>query len=136
MALPFGAPYSCYAMCSTTDAFLHILKLFNISSLCYVDDIAGCNISRHGAEVDFQMTCNLLGLLGLKLAAKKVVPPTTHATWLGVDFDTINMTMHIPKAKLTEVADSCAVLAHTTAVERQKWRSLLGTLHTYSHHSD
>jgi hypothetical protein len=98
-----------------------------------VDDIAGCNISRHGAEADFQITCNLLSLLGLKLAAKEVVPPNTQATWLGIDFDTTNMTMHIPKAKLTEVADSCAVLAHTTTVERQKWRSLLGKLLHITH---
>ena len=40
---------------------------------------------------------------GVPIAKDKIVEPTTHLTFLGIEFDTVGMTLRLPQDKLTEL---------------------------------
>ena len=65
----------------------------------YVDDFGGCDCPSRASDA-FHALKKLLFILGLKTSTDKDCPPSTLIVFLGTLFDTIQMTMSIPQAKL------------------------------------
>jgi hypothetical protein len=99
------------------------------ATLCnYIDDFGGAAPTIKSAQSHFQQLQQLAKELGLALATAKSKPPSTSLCFLGVQFDTIAMTMSIPPEKLqdiTHLVDSWATRSSATIHEL---RSLLGKL--------
>ena len=76
-------------------------RLYN--SLNYSDDIGGCEDTLERATEAYDALGNLFTDLGLKESASKAHPPSTSMPYLGIQFDTVKMTMSIPPDKVYEV---------------------------------
>ena len=70
----------------------------------YVDDYIGFDTPTE-AEASFQTLESLLHHLGLTISEKKLVPPSTQVTCLGVKNDTANGSVSIPPEKMQAISD-------------------------------
>jgi hypothetical protein len=126
--LPFGAPHSAGLMQNTLLAVIFILEEMGIVSLGYIDDIASVNTDYLSAIVDYVIILTVLEALGLDVAQHKLIPPSTLVIWLGVEFDTVEMTMKVPRSKLTAIVDICKEHACSSTIRRKALKSILGKL--------
>ena len=94
----------------------------------YSDDLAGCEAAWHRATAAFLALGNLLDELGLKESTEKACAPATSMTYLGVLFNTVDMTMSVPADKLQEVRADLEVWARKTTAVRKDLQSILGKL--------
>ena len=90
--------------------------------------MGGVEGERARAEAAFKLLGLLLEDLGLDESKKKAEPPTTKITFLGVEFDSIAMTMSVPPAKLTEVKAEIRLWLRKTTICKKDLQSLLGKL--------
>ena len=70
--------------------------------LNYIHDFGGIAADHHKATLHFNKIHTLLWRLGLKEAAHKASPLAQVMTWLGLWFDTIEMSVKIPLEKLQD----------------------------------
>ena len=105
--IPYGAPHSAGIMHNTLLAVLFILDLFDIDCIGYIDDEAAVNDNYQSALVDFIITLTIYRILGLTLAEKKLVLPSKEIIWLGVKFNTTEMSMSLPREKMLSTVDLC-----------------------------
>ena len=93
----------------------------------YIDDLIG-----HGVKSQIHDSFNtllaLLHDLGFQISDKKLVAPTACATCLGVEVDTVNFTLAVPKAKLTEISSTCDIWGSKNTCSKRELQSLLGQL--------
>ena len=91
LAIPFGLRTGSLAMQRTTNAFVYIMYKQNIDVVGYIDDYAGAN-SRNIAQADFESVGEYFSLLGLVESPEKAISPTTEMEFLGILFNTVDMT--------------------------------------------
>ena len=127
-AVPFGVRWGAMYMQSTSAAVTDILQRDDITSLAYIDDIAGVNTSHEDAQRCFNRARALLAELGLAEAASKASPPNTVMVWLGVLFDTTNMTMAVPETKIKEVMTLASRWLNSARCTKTQLRKFLGKL--------
>ena len=70
-------------------------RFFNASVINYVDDYIGFGVPSD-ARASYDLLYDLLQKLGLTVSQKKLVPPATLVTCLGVEINTITGTIAIP----------------------------------------
>ena len=104
--------------------------MFN--SLNYSDDIGGVEKTLSRATESYNALGSLLSDLGLMESASKAHPPCTSMPYLGIQFDTIAMTMSIPGEKLEEVRDLISLWLKKTYATKKSLQQLLGRLHWVS----
>ena len=88
--------------------FFHWLvrkKSNNQNIIHYLDDLllvgrAHDSCYKHTLDTFYQVCAQL----GVPIAKDKTVEPTTRLTFLGIEFDTVSMTMRLPQDKLTDRA--------------------------------
>ena len=76
-------------------------RLFNCIN--YSDDLGGGEKSRSRSVMSFNKLGELLAELGLVESTDKASSPSTSMVYLGIQFDTVAMTMSLPPEKLAEV---------------------------------
>ena len=136
IALAFGLRHSGLNGQRTTDAVSWIVRGLGTDSgdgkpfqvVNYVDDTGGVESNKERAEDAFCKMGLLLVDLGLEESVKKAEPPSTRMTFLGVEFDSIAMTMSVPPAKLTEVKAEIRLWLRRTTINKKELQSLLGKL--------
>ena len=99
---------------------------FNIVN--YSDDFAGCESSLDKAMASFTILGNLMESLGLVESVDKACPPSTKMVFLGVLFDTIQMTMSVPAEKIQELRVELDHWVKKTTAVRRDLQSILGKL--------
>ena len=92
-----------------------------------VDDVCAFSTPSHSWRI-FHTLKKVLLNLGFELSEKKLVPPSTKVSCLGIIFDTTNFTMSIPEDKLQKIRLLCAEWLHKTRVTKKELQSLLGLL--------
>ena len=70
----------------------------------------------------------LLEELGLSVRAKKLVPPSTRVTCLGIQVDTENLSVSIPAEKIQTIKCMCKNWVQNTFCMKRELQSLLGSL--------
>ena len=137
VGLAFGLRHSGLQGQKVTDAVSWTLRRLGQESdgegspfqVCnYVDDIGGVEPNKERAVVAYNKLSWLLSDLGLGESLKKAEPPTTRITYLGVEFDSIKMTMSVPPDKITEIKAEIGQWARKTTITRRDLQSLLGKL--------
>ena len=101
-------------------------KHFNIVN--YSDDLGGVEASPEHAQRSFLGVENLLSDLGLKESKSKAISPSTEMTYLGVMFNTRNMTMSVPPEKLAELKSIIDKWARKSTSTKKELQGLLGRL--------
>ena len=93
----------------------------------YIDDLIYTGLPSKINE-SFIFLKKLLGELGLDINPKKLVPPATSVTCLGILVDSVQKTISIPSEKLAEIAQLCADWGSKTYCSKRDLQSLLGSL--------
>ena len=101
-------------------------KSFHIVN--YSDDLGGVESTLERAQRSFLGIADLLLDLGLKESKSKAIAPSTEMTYLGVMFNTKNMTMSVPPDKLTELKSIIDKWARRSTSTKKELQSLLGRL--------
>ena len=76
----------------------------------------------------FQFLKKLLGEVGLDINIKKLVPPSTAVTCLGILVDSVQKTISVPSDKLAEIVQLCADWNSKAYCSKRDVQSLLGSL--------
>ena len=111
-----------------TDAIRYIMAehgyplLFN-----YIDDLIYTGLPSK-MDACFNFLKDLLTDLGLEISPKKLVPPATSVTCLGILIDSIQKTVSIPQEKLAEITQLCKQWTTKTYCGKRDLQSLLGSL--------
>ena len=128
IAPPFGCRTSSMACARTTGAVVHIMRECGYHVMCYLDDFVGIAASYEGAYEAYQAMLTLARTLGLDLAPKKCIAPTTDIQWLGYDISSMTMRVEIPSEKMDEVITECDTWSRATYASRKDLQRLVGRL--------
>ena len=137
LGLAFGLRHSGLQGQKVTDAVAWILRRLGIEDsylsrpyqVCnYVDDLGGVEATKARATAAFNKLGLLLADLGLSESLKKAEAPTRRITYLGVEFDSEQMTMSVPPDKITEIKSEIGKWARRTTITKKELQSLLGKL--------
>jgi hypothetical protein len=136
VALAFGLRHSGLQGQRVTDAVSWILRRLGLETdegvpyqVCnYSDDLGGVEPSHSRATAAFNKLNWLLSDLGLQESHKKAEAPTTMITYLGVQFDSISMTMSVPPDKVTEIKAEIGLWLKKSTITKRDLQSLLGKL--------
>ena len=103
VATPFG-PRSAVMMCQrTTSAVPHIFGNLGYQCINYIDDFGGAK-SPSKATMAIETLKELFSILGLVSSPEKDSAPSTCMVFLGVQFNTIDMTMAVTPECLPELS--------------------------------
>ena len=125
---PFGLRSSAMMMVRTTTAIIHIHKDKGYDSMAYIDDFGGAEHDLDTADLALATLQSILKDLGMAEAESKICPPTQIMTWLGIQFDTLHMTMSLPPKKRDEVAACLRNWEDRTRATLREVQSLFGLL--------
>ncbi|XP_053380846.1 uncharacterized protein LOC128548992 [Mercenaria mercenaria] len=133
--LPIGCARSC-SLFETFSSFLHWLieYLTGINSLDhYLDDfIFGSEKSSGSCMVLIDCVERVYTELGVPIAHEKSVGPTTVLTFLGLDIDTVAMTIRVPAGKIQELTNLLRQLLCKKKISLLQLQSLVGKLNFFS----
>ena len=87
----------------TSQAICYIHRKREFVSKAYLDDFGGAEPSFDRADQALRTLQNIMGELGVAEATHKVCTPTQQMVWLGIYYDTVAMSMSIPKLKMEQV---------------------------------
>ena len=132
----FGLRHSGLNGQKITDAVSWILRRLGLDEengrmymvVNYVDDLGGVEDNFDRANAAYTKLHWLLGDLGLDESIKKAEAPSTCMTYLGVQFNSVDMTMSVPPDKLTEIKAEISLWKRKTTVTKKQLQSLLGKL--------
>ena len=102
VSLPFGPRWAAACCQRVTSLVTHELASQHVTTLCYIDDFAGVSTNVQQAKADFSKLQQLINDLGLQEAKHKAFPPSQALIWLGLLFNTKDMTT-IPEPKLADI---------------------------------
>ena len=125
---PFGLRSSAMMMQRTSKAISHIHLQRGFISEPYIDDFGGAELTEPIAGDALFTLQDIFVQLGVAEAKHKVCPPSTTMVWLGILFDSINLTMSIPAPKLQEVVALVRSWRGRTRATRREIQSLFGSL--------
>ena len=100
-------------------------ELFN--AIVYMDDFAGCETGLRATEA-FDALRELLAELGIQESVEKACKPSTQMKFLGVEFDTVAMSMRVDEGKRLEITALSKRWARKTVATKQELQSILGKL--------
>ena len=136
VALMFGLRHSGLQGQRITDALSWIhrrlgllhgdCRMFNCINYC--DDLGGGESTKERADLSFTKIGVLLGELGLAESEDKARAPSTEMVYLGVQFNTVTMTMSVPPDKLAELKEEIERWYKKTTTAKKPLQSLLGKL--------
>jgi len=127
VVLPMGLRSAAMACQRATSGVSYICGGHDFNVLNYLDDFMGIE-STDTAWKAYNFLGKLLGELGLRESTSKACPPSTSVICLGVQFDTIAMTMSVTQSRITEIEELLNCWKDKTSCTKRQLQSLLGKL--------
>ena len=129
LSVAFGYRHGTKIFQRCTDAIRHIMTVNGFPNLFnYIDDLVYTGLPSNIHQA-FHFLKHLLADLGLDISYKKLVPPDTAVTCLGILINTIDKTIAIPAQKLQEITATCNNWTTRTYCSKRDLQSLLGSLY-------
>ena len=125
---PFGLRSAAMMMQRTTEAVSFIHRIKGHESFPYIDDFGGAELSCSKSLFALRILQQVLSELGLVEAINKVCEATQTMIWLGIMFNTMNMTMSIPKEKLDTIISDLHSWRNRTHATKREMQSIIGSL--------
>ena len=110
-----------------TDTVIYIYKRHGYDGLNYLDDLGSTEIDELANEA-FECLGNILKDIGIKESESKAQSPSCIATFLGVLYNTIGMTLKITSDKLQELKQILREWMEARSVTLKQLQQLLGKL--------
>ena len=102
ISLHFGLRWAVAHCQDVTSLITRDLNSQGVTILSYIDDFRGIAIDQATAVTHFNLR-SLLAKLGLREMEHKASPPAQAMMWLGLQFNTVAMTVSLPQNKLAEI---------------------------------
>ena len=127
IAPPFGLR-SATMMCQrTTSAVTFMFTSLGFSCTNYIDDFGSAETPAKSPAA-FHALGQLLRDLGLQSSPDKDSPPSTSMVFLGVLFNTVDMTMRVTPDRLSDLLSQCHATLPSSTITLPDLRSLLGVM--------
>ncbi len=123
---PFGSRVGAYCAQRVAEAMCHIVDRQN--TLVFVDDFLGVNRSLEAVTHNFNKLKSKMDAVGLAESEGKEQPPSQSIPWIGINFNTTNMTMSIPERKVREAEHLVKIWLSRTSATRHELQQILGKL--------
>ena len=101
--LPFGLRSAPKNFSAVADALQWILVQKGLTILHYLDDFILVSDSFKKADAQKQLLIDTFKTLGVPLETSKLEGPATCLTFLGIEFDTVNLQIRLPRQKLSNL---------------------------------
>ena len=125
---PFGLKTSSMFMQRTSEAICYLHGRRGYYTRAYLDDFGGAELEEEKANRALDALQSIMAELGVVEAAHKVCRPARVMVWLGIIFDSLNMTMAIPQPKMEEIMGVLAQWHGRVRATQRELQSLLGLL--------
>ena len=125
---PFGLCTAALCMLRTSEAISFIHGRHDYYSRPYLDDFEGAEASRDRTGQALLTLQGIMRELGVREAEHKICQPAQEMIWLGIMYNSVDMTMTIPVKKLEEGMQVLEGWKGRTRATRQQMQSLLGLL--------
>ena len=127
VTLSMGSKSAAYCCQRTTSAVMYIYHKAGYEGLNYLDDLGSAKIESL-AETAYKFLGEILNRIGIVESEEKAQPPSCIATFLGVLFNTILMTMLITPDRLREINGILSQWKGKTSATLRDLQQLLGKL--------
>ena len=128
--LPFGSRSSPFIFNTFAMALAWIV--LNVGRLRflihYLDDYFLANTSREACQADMDTFLRICSELGVPIADDKLEGPSTCLTYLGIEIDTVSMTVRLPAEKLSKLKSMVLEWAGRRKCRKRDLLSLIGFL--------
>lgn len=105
------------------------LRQKKLKSVVYLDDFLLLGRTKEECITNVAKTCALLFSLGFLFSAHKCLfPPSTICQYLGFGFDTVTMTMSLPRAKQIKLFQLINKLARKNTCTIRQFAQFIGSL--------
>ena len=125
---PFGLKTSALFMQRTSEAIIHIHGLYGYTSRSYLDDFGGAEKTHKRADGALDTLQGVMRQLGVVEATTKICRPSQTMVWLGILFNSIDMTMRIPDKKMEEIQGTLAEWQGKSQATQREMQQLFGLL--------
>ena len=126
VAVPFGLRHGASACQRTTEAVADVVAAeVGASTHPYIDDMAGVAVPLL-ADKHYGHLLDCMSELGLEATPDKCAPPSTRMCWIGVIFDSVQMTMEIEEGRVQEALDWCERMMTSVQVTRHEFQRFIG----------
>lgn len=126
VSMPFGTRASSCHMQRVANAIVRMLKDCDVIAKMYIDDLILISPSREKAARDLEIAQSLLKELGLPEAPDKVQQPSTKVTCLGVEIDSVSMSISVPQQKLEEIKVCVSKAVKLKSMSKKHLQSVIG----------
>ena len=127
ITLSMGSRSAAYCCQRTTNALSHVYRNFGFEDVNYLDDL-GAAETEDRAEEAYDCLGYVLNTIGVEESKEKVKPPSNEATFLGVPYNTLKMTMSIKPERIRELQELLAWWDSKTSATLHELQVLLGKL--------
>ena len=127
-----GLRSAAYMCMRTTSAIAYLCKDIGIDILNYLDDLAaGCESPEKSWD-EFNNLGQILDRCGFEESVEKACPPNTKMIFVGILFDTNNLTISIDGQRLAEISQLVLDWLTKPVCNKKEFQSLLGKLNFVS----
>ena len=125
---PFGQRSAPRIFLAVADALQWILVQKGLQILHYLDDFIIISGSFTEAVQQKQLLIDTFELLGVPLESSKLEGPATCLTFLGIEFDTVNLQIRLPSEKLSHLHTELSQAVSRKCITKKSLQSLAGLL--------
>jgi hypothetical protein len=126
--LPMGLRSAAHVCQRVTSAISYILLTHGFVVLNYLDDFAGAE-EPATADIAFLELAGVLRDSGLEESVHKACSPSTQMAFVGVWYDTIELTLSVSKERVEEILGLVCSWIHRSTATKKDLQSILGKLH-------
>ena len=126
--LPFGSKKACKIFQCLSDSVCRMLERRNVKIVNYLDDFLIISPNKTSSWLDLDMSINLLTQLGFDVNWNKVEPPCQSLVFLGINVNTVNITLSLPPCKLPKFFDLITSWQLKKRCSKKSLLQLLGKL--------
>ena len=110
-----------------------LTDIYNLQTVNYLDDFLVLGHTKEEAQLAQNIVIKLLRYLGFYISWAKVTPPSQICRYLGLDIDSIEMELRLPKDKLDKLILSVNTFKDKSSISKKELESLGGLLSHCSH---
>ena len=126
-ALPMGMRSSAYICQRVTNAINYVMGKHNFNIVNYLDDFAGAEVPMD-ADSAYEKLGAVLLEFGLMESKEKARSPATSMSFLGVEFNTVDLTLEVTDTRLLEINHLLKDWLRKKVTTRVEIESLVGKL--------